>query len=55
MEIAIFQDKSIGILENDINHFLDKHGNNIDIKQMVQSTSGEYLIITILFSLKETF
>jgi hypothetical protein len=49
MEIAIFRNKNTNALQDDINGFLDQHGDGIDVIQIVQSLSGSELAVTILF------
>ena len=53
MEIIIFRNAEINALEDEINSFLDRYSNGIDIIQIIQSSSGAELTITILFRVKE--
>ena len=53
MEITIFRNTNTSALQDDINGFLDRYGDSIDIIQIVQSSSGAELAVTILFRVKE--
>jgi len=53
MEIIIFRNAEINALQDEINGFLDRYSNGIDIIQIIQSSSGAELTITILFRIKE--
>jgi hypothetical protein len=53
MEITIFRNTNTNALQDDINGFLDRHSDGIDIIQVIQSSSGAELAITILFRVKE--
>ena len=53
MEIIIFRNAEINALQDEINSFLDRYSNGIDIIQIIQSSSGAELTITILFRVKE--
>ena len=53
MEIAIFRNANTNALQDDINGFLDRYSDGIDIIQIVQSSSGAELAVTILFRVKE--
>jgi hypothetical protein len=53
MEIIIFRNAEINALQDEINSFLDRYSNGIDIIQIIQSSSGAELTITILFRIKE--
>lgn len=55
MVIRIFQAKSVRAIEDDINEFLDKYDNEITIISMTQSCDNDFIIISILFKIKETF
>ena len=53
MEIIIFRNAEINALQDEINRFLDRYSDGIDIIQIIQSSSGAELTITILFRIKE--
>jgi hypothetical protein len=53
MEIIIFRNAEINALQDEINRFLDRYSDGIDIIQIIQSSSGAELTITILFRVKE--
>ena len=53
MEIIIFRNANTNALQDDINGFLDRNSDGIDIIQIVQSSSGTELAVTILFRVKE--
>lgn len=55
MEITIFHNTNISQLQDDVNEFLDKHSNDIDVKQIAQSFAGDELVITVLFRVKDQF